>query len=93
MRNRRVLSSSNQKSCELDPLPPFIINNILDDIVPFLVYMFNRSLAEGLLPSSQKRGIVFPTLKKPNLDPNVCLNYRPMILSLISLSSLRHLRD
>ena len=41
---RRIISSSNQKSCELDPLPPFIIINILDDIIAFLVYMFNRSL-------------------------------------------------
>src|SRR5688572_16493482 len=40
--------------------------------------MFNRSLQEGHLPSSQKCAIVFPTLKKPNLDPNVCQNYRPI---------------
>src|SRR6218665_2509817 len=72
---RRIISS-NQKSCELDPLPPFIIINILDDIIEFLVYMFNQSLSEGCLPESQKRAIVFPALKKLNLDPNVCLNYR-----------------
>src|SRR6218665_3854034 len=75
---RRIISSSNQKSCELDPLPPFIIINILDDIIAFLVYMFNRSLSEICLPESQKRAIVFPALKKPNLDPNACLNYRPI---------------
>ena len=32
---RRSITSSNQKSCELDPLPTFIIANILDDIIPF----------------------------------------------------------
>ena len=75
---RRVISSSNLKSCELDSLPPFIIVDIIDDIIDFLLYMFNRSLQEGHLPSSQKCAIVFPTLKKPNLDPNVCQNYRPI---------------
>ena len=71
----RIISSSNQKSCELYWLQPFIIVNILDDIIAFVVYIFYRSLSEGCLPESQKRVIVFPALKKPNLDPNVCLNY------------------
>ena len=61
---RRVITSSNLKSCELDCLPPFMIVDILDDIIDFLLYMFNRSLLEGNLPSSQKRSIVFPALKK-----------------------------
>jgi len=29
---RRVINTSNQKYCDLDPLSPFIIANILDDI-------------------------------------------------------------
>src|SRR5688572_17703830 len=73
-----VLTSVNLKSCELDPLPPFIITDILDDIAPFFLYLFNRSLSEGYIPASQKRAIVFPALKKPNLDPNLCQNFRPI---------------
>src|SRR5688572_28750095 len=45
---RSCLSSVNLKSCELYPLPPFIINDILDDLAPVLVYLFNRSLSELL---------------------------------------------
>jgi Reverse transcriptase (RNA-dependent DNA polymerase) len=75
---RLVFKSVNLKSCELDPLPPFIINDMFDDFAPFLLYMFNRSLSEGCIPSSQKRALVFPSLKKPNLDTNLCLNYRPI---------------
>jgi len=70
-----VIKSSNLKSSELDPLPPFIFINVLDDLAPFLVYLFNMSLVEGHLPASQKQLIVFPTLKTPNLEPNTCLNY------------------
>jgi hypothetical protein len=75
---RHLLSTSNLKSCELDPLPPFVIVDVLDDIVPFLLYLFNRSLSEGHLPASEKRALVFPSLKKPNLDPSLCRNYRPI---------------
>src|SRR6218665_3340947 len=75
---RRLLISCNLKSCELDPLPPFIIADVVDDIAPFLLYLFNRSLSEGFLPDSQKRALVFPTLKSPNLDPDLCQNYRPI---------------
>ena len=75
---RTVFSSVNLKSCELDPLPPFIITDILDDIAPFFLYLFNRSLSEGCIPASQKRALVFPALKKANLDPNLCQNYRPI---------------
>jgi hypothetical protein len=75
---RTVFSGVNLRSCELDPLPPFIIIDILDDLAPFFLYLFNRSLAEGCIPASQKRALVFPSLKKTNLDPNDCKNYRPI---------------
>src|SRR6218665_3343935 len=60
---RRLLVSCNLKSCELDPLPPFIIADVVDDIAPFLLYLFNRSLSEGFPRDSQKRALVFPTLR------------------------------
>src|SRR6218665_3701971 len=70
------LSAVNLKSCELDPLPPFIIVELLDVVAPFLLYVFNRSLKEGYIPPSQKRALVFPSLKKHNLDPTNCLNFQ-----------------
>src|SRR6218665_3289141 len=59
--------------------------DVLDEIVPFLLYLFNRSLSEGFLPSSQKCSIIFPALKQFSLDPSLCQNYRP-IASLAFLS-------
>ena len=41
----RLLVFCNLKSCEVDPLPPFIIADVVDDIAPFLLYLFNRSLS------------------------------------------------
>src|SRR6218665_3799928 len=82
---RSVLSAVNLKSCELDPLPPFIIVELLDNVAPFLLDVFNRSLKEGYIPPSQKRALVFPSLKKPNLDPTNSQNFKPISnLSFIS---------
>ena len=59
--------------------------DVLDEIMPFLLSLFNRSLSEGFLPSSQKCSIVFPALKQSPLDPSLCRNYRPNAnLSLLS---------
>src|SRR6218665_999992 len=52
--------------------------DMLDEIVPFLLYLFNRSLSEGFLPSFLKCSIIFPALKQSSLDPSLCQNYRPI---------------
>src|SRR6218665_2632496 len=75
---RKLLTTCNLKSCELDPLPSFVMVDVLDEIVPFLLYLFNRSLSEGFLPSSQKCSIICPALKQSSLDPSLCQNYRPI---------------
>src|SRR6218665_450477 len=41
---RKLLTTCNLKSCELGPLPPFVMVDVLDEIVPFLLYLFNRHL-------------------------------------------------
>ena len=50
-----------------------------------MLYVFSRSLREGYIPPSQKRALVSPSLKKPNLDPTNCQNFRP-ISNLSSIS-------
>src|SRR6218665_627382 len=52
--------------------------DVLDEIVPFLLYLFNRSLSEGFLPSSQKCSIIFSALKQSSLDPSLFQNYCPI---------------
>src|SRR6218665_660335 len=87
---RKLFISCNLKSCELDPLTPFVMVDVLDEIVPFLLYLFNRSLSEGFLPSSQKCSIIFPALKQSPLDPSLCRNYRPITnLSILSKTLVR----
>src|SRR6218665_782428 len=51
---RSVIRSSAPKSCELDSLPASLIQDYVDDLLPFLTLLCNRSLQEGALPDSQK---------------------------------------
>ena len=55
-----VLKYVYLNSCELDPLRPFIMSDILDDLAHFVVYLFNKSILECCIPPSQKRALVFP---------------------------------
>src|SRR6218665_3681812 len=75
---RQLLLSSQRKSCELDPLPPFLIKDYLDELLPFLLLLCNTALGDGALPASQKQALVFPSLKRNGLDADDMANYRPI---------------
>ena len=70
-----------------DPLPTRLLKDNIDVLVPFLVGLFNRSLALGVVPSLFKDAYITPMLKKNNLDPADVKSYRP-ISNLSVLSKL-----
>ena len=49
-----------------------------DVLAPVLTDMINRSFEQGCFPSSQKKAIVGPRLKKQSLDPADLKSYRPI---------------
>ena len=67
-----------KKSCALDPIPASLLLECLDEIVPTVTSVMNASLSSGTVPLSFKHALVNPLLKKPNLDPEVLKNYRPV---------------
>ena len=75
---RQALMRSPVKSCVLDPLPTFILREMVDVVLLFIWVTCNASLREGHLPSSQKRVVVTPILKKANADLDDPRNYRPI---------------
>src|SRR6218665_1590521 len=75
---RRIILSSAAKSCELDPLPTFLLQELVDALLPFLTCLCNRSIQDGILPQSQKRSILIPVLKRDGLDATDPSNYRPI---------------
>jgi len=98
----RVIRMSPSKSCELDPIPTFLLKEFLGDILPFLHLLCNSSLVAGYLPNSQKRAVVTPALKKHGLDCDVLNNYRPIsnlsylskiLEKLVSIQIISHLTE
>src|SRR6218665_1157051 len=75
---RRIILSSAAKSCELDPLPTFLLQELVDALLPFLTRLCNRSIQDGILPQLQKRSILIPVLKREGLNTTDPSNYRPI---------------
>lgn len=47
-------------------------------MLPITLEIINSSLVSGHIPDALKSALVTPIIKKPNLDPNVLGNYRPV---------------
>lgn len=67
-----------------DPLPTRILKDNVEALAPFLVELFNRSLAGDTVPAAFKAAYITPLLKKPDADVKF---YRP-ISNLSVLSKL-----
>ena len=59
-----IIKSSPTKSCDLDPIPTFLLKEFLDQLLPFILLLCNKSLSTGTLPPSQKRAIVNAEVEK-----------------------------
>ena len=75
---KKVIKSSPDKSCELDPIPTWLLKSCLPELLPFLTKIINFSLETGYVPASYKSSLIRPLLKKPGLDQNMLKNYRPV---------------
>ena len=73
-----IVSSMKSSSSPLDVLPTFMLKDAISSVGPSLVSIINTSLVSGSVPAYFKEAVVQPLLKKPNLDPSVHNNYRPI---------------
>ena len=73
-----LVSSMKSSSSPLDILPTSMLKEVISSIGPCLVSIINCSLESGSVPSFFKQAVVQPLLKKPNLDPSLPKNYRPI---------------
>ena len=56
------------ESSAADPLPTTYLQQVADVIVPFVVELFNRSLAAGHFPACFKEAFITPVIKKAGFD-------------------------
>ena len=50
----KFLWKSQSKTCNIDPVPQRIIKRQVDILAPFIMLLFNRSMAEGIFPEAFK---------------------------------------
>ena len=74
----KIIMSSATKSCQLDPIPTWLLKENLDHVLPLLTHIVNHSLSTGTFPKGAHSAIIKPLLKKPSLDQNELKNYRPV---------------
>ena len=75
---RRLIISYSNKSCELDPIPTWLLKECVHELLPLLTSLINTSLITGFFPEQCKNAIIRPLLKKPTLDPEKLKNFRPV---------------
>ena len=75
---KKVILSSPQKSCVLDPMPTTLLCQCLDPLLDIITEIINLSLKSGIVPTHFKKAVVCPLLKKQNLDSEELKNYRPV---------------
>ena len=61
----------SQKTCSLGPTPTFLFVECLDQLLPAVTAIMNKSLRTGVFPSVFKKAIVIPLLKKHHLTRTV----------------------
>ena len=73
-----VVQEMPQKSCDLDPIPTFVLYDCLDKIIPMVTSIMNKPLSSGIVPQCFKHALVKPLLQKVSLGPNCLKHYRPV---------------
>ena len=83
---RKILKESGIKTSFNDILPASVLKQVIEELLPHLCELVNKSLSTGSVEGI-KESIVVPLLKKAGLDPEILKNYRP-VADLVFLSKL-----
>jgi len=83
----KLLKCTKAKSSQLDFIPTSLLKSCSDTFSDIICRLANLSFTEGKFPSSFKMAFVSPLIKRPDLDPSLPANYRP-ISNLNNISKL-----
>ena len=59
-------------------MPTKLLKQCVDEVLPMITAIVNKSLTRGHFPSDPKHALIKPHLKKPGLDANELNQYRPV---------------
>ena len=72
----KLIRESKSTTATVDPAPTNVVLEFTDVLLPVFQKIVNLSLTSGTVPIAFKKAAVKPL--KPNLDPEVLRNYRPV---------------
>ena len=72
----KMTGSALKKTCQLNPVPTWLVKNVGQLLSHFIALLFNKSLASGIFPSDFKHAVVHPLLKKNGLNASDPKNFR-----------------
>ena len=75
---RDAIASCPNKSCQLDPIPTWLLKQCVNQLLPLLTSIINESLVKGEFLNDFKNVSVKPLFKKPSIDIDELKNYRPV---------------
>ena len=74
----RIINQCSSKSCDLDPMPTWLVKQHLPALIQILCRIVNCSLSSGVFPAELRKARITPVLKKPSLDTQQLTSYRPV---------------
>jgi hypothetical protein len=73
-----MVNYSPGKYCCLDPIPTFLLKQIIPVLASPICQIIILSLSSGHMPTVLKSAVITTLLKKTGLDPDCLSNYRPI---------------
>ena len=83
---QHLITQADNKNCELDPAPKWLLKHFVNELSTFTILLFNAAFRDSFSPSLLKRAVITSALKKPTLGPSDFNNYLqfPILRSFLS---------
>ena len=88
LKHVKLVKKISTKSCSLDPVPATLLSYGIDDLLPIIQTVVNSSFESAVVPTSMKKAVLSPLLKKHDLDFETFSNFRPISANLKFLSKV-----
>jgi len=75
---KEIIIKSPNKSCDLDPMPTWLLKKCIDQLLSLITAIVNRSMDESVMPLCLKWATISPLLNISCLDKGDMKNYRPI---------------
>ena len=73
-----VIRLTNNKSCELDPIPTWLLKQCIPALLPIITKIVNLSLHDAFMPTLLKQAFLTPILKNISLSTDEDNSFRPI---------------